>query len=273
MSRVAEAQDMPQPSVSVVLAKLRAHFGDQLFVRTGQTMQPTNRATQIFKAIDPALSVIAQVSREMPVFIPATAVRRFRVAIADGGKLILLPKLLHKLEAEAPNVTIEVIATGFDTSDSLESGDVDLSIGLMQPRKPSLFSQVLFEDGLGCIVSLQMGSRRLTRTQVCAAGHVMVEVKGTSTGIVAKALENAKITPRIAAVVPTYFGVAEAVAQTNLIAIVPLRMAEVLSVDHPIKVLALPFKSPMYKVNQHWHRRMHEDAGHKWLRQQIFELF
>ena len=44
LTRAAEALDTTQPSVSKILARLRAHFGDPLFVRNGQAMNPTAKA-------------------------------------------------------------------------------------------------------------------------------------------------------------------------------------------------------------------------------------
>lgn len=273
VSRAAEALDLPQPSVSIALARLRTHYGDPLFVRTGQTMQPTARSIKLFDPIEHALSLIDHASRETPEFTPATAARRFRLAVADGGKHVVLPKLMQRLEATAPNVTLEVVNIAFDTPDVLESGDVDLAFGFMQARKPGLFHQVLFRDKFACIVSREKGPKRMSRAHFTSAGHVLVESKGTSTPIFTKALQKAKITPRIAMMVPTYFGVAEVVAQTSLIATMPFRMAEMLAADHAVRVLALPIENPAYDVSQHWHRRMHQDLGHKWLRQQIFDLF
>jgi DNA-binding transcriptional LysR family regulator len=41
VTAAAEALDLGQPAVSVALAKLRHHFGNPLFVRTSNGMEPT----------------------------------------------------------------------------------------------------------------------------------------------------------------------------------------------------------------------------------------
>ncbi len=273
VSRAAEALDLPQPSVSITLAKLREHYSDPLFVRTGQTMQPTQRATKLFAPIEQALRLLDHADRETPEFEPATATRRFRLALADGAKPVVPPKLMRRLEAVAPNVTLEIVHIASDTPDALENGDVDLAFGFMPTRKPGLFHQVLFQDRFVCLVSRDKGPRRISAAYFSAAGHILVESRGTSSPIFTKALQQAGLAPKVAMAVPSYFGVAEVVAATGLIATMPYRMANVLAKGHAVRVLSLPIENPVYDVSQHWHRRMHQDQGHKWLRQQIFELF
>ena len=41
LTKAAEILEVNQPTVSKMLARLRAHFGDPLFVRVGLSMQPT----------------------------------------------------------------------------------------------------------------------------------------------------------------------------------------------------------------------------------------
>jgi DNA-binding transcriptional LysR family regulator len=72
---------------------------------------------------------------------------------------------------------------------------------------------------------------------------------------------------------PDALGLAEVVAGTQLVALIPEKMARMLAVDRPLVVLPIPLKMDPYTVSQHWHRRNHHDAGHRWLRQSIADLF
>jgi DNA-binding transcriptional LysR family regulator len=78
VSRVAEALAAAQPSISIALSRLREHFGDPLFVRSGQTMQPTARASMLTNPIHDALRILDHAAEEVPVFAPESAERRFR---------------------------------------------------------------------------------------------------------------------------------------------------------------------------------------------------
>src|SRR5580692_6384918 len=47
ITRAAQILDTTQSSVSKILAKLRVHFGDPLFVRVGLSLRPTPRAIEL----------------------------------------------------------------------------------------------------------------------------------------------------------------------------------------------------------------------------------
>jgi hypothetical protein len=40
-----------------------------------------------------------------------------------------------------------------------------------------------------------------------------------------------------------------------------------------VQVLEPALALPSYKVKQHWHERFHHDAGNRWLRQTMMQLF
>ena len=70
----------------------------------------------------------------------------------------------------------------------------------------------------------------------------------------------------IALEVSSYFAVGVTVAQTDLIAVVPSRLAAQLAATGRVKVYELPITSPAFQVRQYWHSRNHNDAGNQWIR-------
>lgn len=58
VTRTATLLKVGQPAVSGSLARLRSHFGDSLFIRTGRGMRPTGRAVEIAENLTPALGRI-----------------------------------------------------------------------------------------------------------------------------------------------------------------------------------------------------------------------
>jgi DNA-binding transcriptional LysR family regulator len=40
----------------------------------------------------------------------------------------------------------------------------------------------------------------------------------------------------------------------------------------PVKEIELPFRPPHIQVQQYWHRRMQNDAAHRWLRGIFYEV-
>ena len=49
VTKVSRALDLPQPTVSRWFARMRASFGDPMFVRTRHGMEPTSAAVACFR--------------------------------------------------------------------------------------------------------------------------------------------------------------------------------------------------------------------------------
>lgn len=61
VSRAAILMKVGQPAVSGSLARLRSHFDDPLFLRTGRGVRPTGKAVEIAENLMPAFSCIEAV--------------------------------------------------------------------------------------------------------------------------------------------------------------------------------------------------------------------
>jgi DNA-binding transcriptional LysR family regulator len=275
VSRVAEALAAGQPSISIALSRLREHYGDPLFVRSGQTMQPTARASMLINPIHEALRLLDHAEEEVPAFSPERAERRFKLAIADGGKPVVLPPLARFLAETAPHISLDVRDITADTPEALEAGDIDLAFGFMTLRKQGLFHQGLFSERFCCLVRNDhpVVRTRFTLQMLQTVAIVQVAGTGNSFPLLASSLGRARVTPKVAILMPDALGLAEVVAGTQHVALIPERMARALAADRPLVVLPLPIKMETYTVSQHWHRRNHHDAGHRWLRQCIADLF
>lgn len=275
VSRVAEALSAGQPSISVALSRLREYYGDPLYVRSGQTMQPTARAAALIGPIHDALRLLDRAEGEQPLFFPDRAERRFKLAMADAGKPVVLPPLARFLSETAPHISVEVCGLTSDTPEALEAGDIDLAFGFMRLRKQGLFRQGLFTERFCCLVRNDHPVVRthLTLQMLASVPIVMVAGTGTSSSLLASALSRARVTPKVAMQMPDSLGLAEVVAGTHLLALLPERVALALAADRPLVVLPIRMKMELYTVSQHWHRRNHNDAGHRWFRQSIAALF
>ena len=66
LTRAAQILDTTQPTVSKILTKLRAHFGDPLFVRVGLSMHPTPKAIELAQPLKELLRTSADTHRRPP---------------------------------------------------------------------------------------------------------------------------------------------------------------------------------------------------------------
>src|SRR5262245_49628149 len=109
-TRVADQLRITQPAVSAALRQLRDYFGDPLFVRSGNLLQPTPFALSLDGSLKTVLHHEARVTRMRPETQLANYGRVVRMAVSDFVSVVLLAPLLRRLSTEAPLVTTELVS-------------------------------------------------------------------------------------------------------------------------------------------------------------------
>jgi DNA-binding transcriptional LysR family regulator len=274
VTRAAENLELGQPAVSIALAKLREHFGDPLFVRISNAMEPTPLALELEQPVRQALNAMDRVYGHRAVFDPASSERNFCISMSDISQLVLLPKLWAHLRRSSPGVHIEIVPLSEDTAGMLETGEADLALGFMPQLEAGFYQQALFRQRYVCVASTEHPRIRdtLSLAQYEAEEHAVVTSSGTGHLILDKEIARQGIDRRIALRVPNYLGIAFVIEQTDMLVTIPERLAEVLEGRGKFRAHLLPFEMPDYAVKQHWHERYHHDPGNRWLRQLISDL-
>jgi DNA-binding transcriptional LysR family regulator len=267
VTRAADAVGLSQSSVSVVLSQLREHYGDPLFVRTSDGMKPTPRAEQLVPPVRQALQMLEQSLVPTAEFVPKDVARTFRISMTDVGQKTLLPRVLARVLQLSPNSGIEVANISHDTGRQLASGEVDLAMGFVEHLQAGFYRQKLFDEGFACIAARHHPRivDRITLAQLQQERHVKVLVSATAHKIVDRTLERLRVRRSFAATVPSFLALGQMVASTELLAIVPLRLAAIFAAEGRIKIVAPP-------VNQFWHDRYHRDPANVWLRSVAYEI-
>lgn len=270
----AEALGLPQPAVSIALGKLRAHFGDPLFVRVGALMEPTPLARELQPQMRQALAALDAAFGHRSGFDALTTTRHFVVGMSDISQIVLLPQLWARLRAEAPGVAVEAQALSPQTPQQLETGEADLAIGFLPQLDAGFYQQQLFAQRYVCLVRRRHPRIRgkLDRARFEAEGHIVVSGAGTGHGLAERELERQGIRRRIALRIPNYTGLPYLIEGTELIATVPLRLAEVIVQRGHCRMFEPPLRLPGYDIKLHWHERLHHDPGHRWMRSVITGL-
>jgi DNA-binding transcriptional LysR family regulator len=277
----ASTLSLTQSAVSNQLARLRDAFDDPLFVRTSEGMVPTPRAMAIAEPIRKSLVSIRLCLEEQLGFDPATSDRTFKIYMSDVGQLVFLPRLLERIAKVAPKVNIHTVqvppARLRDLA--LESGEVDLAAGYFEDFDGSFRQQLLFEEHyvgmvrcghptIGDKLPLEvfLATPQLVY-QPTGGGHVQQE------SAVAHALAAHDVPRRVAVRAAHSMGVASIVSTTDLLVIVPSRLAAACRELADVRILSLPVDIPKFQIKQHWHERFHHDPGNCWLRGLVAELF
>jgi DNA-binding transcriptional LysR family regulator len=267
--------NLSQPSISIRLSHLRRHFGDPLFVRTSEGMMPTPRMEDLLPAISEALALLGAKGQGSAEFTPSTSSRTFRFSLSNIGQMVIFPQLLNMFEKLAPALSMETLDLDQRTGRLLEAGEVDIAIGFTSELHAGFYQQRLFTEYYACIV--REGHPRirtkLTRQQFLDEAHVTVVSPGTGYWLLDKALEDQGIRRAIKVRVPSFLGLAQIIHSTDLLAVVPARLAQTFSASGKIRTFKIPVPTPSYEVKQYWHERYHLDPANRWIRRVIFDTF
>ncbi|MEX5509517.1 LysR substrate-binding domain-containing protein [Pseudomonas paralactis] len=266
VTRAAERLHLSQPAVSHALARLRDMLGDPLLVRQGGALVPTARALELAAPLAQALGQV-QALLAPNRFDPASAKRRFRVAMSDYSAAILLPGLVRILRNEAPGIDLQIIqASREGMVDGVLNGDLDLAAGVFPDMPAELRTTALFEEHYTCLVdrhSLAPGGV-LDLPTYLSRPHVLLEMRGSGTPEIERALSAIRERRHVAISLP-HCGVApQLIKGTDLILTVSSR--GLLNIDHQqLLTVPPPFHIPSFAFELAWHMRRGGDAGLQWL--------
>lgn len=275
VTKASERLGISQPSMSHVLGKMRKAFGDPLFVRVKNEMQPTPRALSITGPIHQTLELARNQIFRRQVFVPAQENRTFTLCMTDLGAACYMPRIVNAVVKEAPNVRIRTISPTLEhQTESLESGAVDLAIGYFPDiTTAGVFQQHLLSNtGFICIANTRnpyMEDGVCTMDAFLRTPHVSVRTEGRSQEVIEQAMSRLGIKRRVMLTVPHYLSLLTLVANTDLMAIIPKDLEPAFRAQKSIAVYPLPFPSPHVEIKQIWHQKFHFDAASQWIRERV----
>ncbi|SEM21703.1 transcriptional regulator, LysR family [Pseudoxanthomonas sp. GM95] len=268
----ARALGLSPSAMSRALTRLRETTGDALLVRAGREMVRTPYADSIRERTHAAVQDARAVLHPPPAELDlATLQRRFTLRTNEGFVEAFGPRLIRAVAAVAPGVQLRFVHKARKSATPLREGQVDLEIGVLDAMGPEVRVQALFRDRFVGVV--RTGHPLAAAAQVgveayLGFGHVVASRRGREHGPVDAALAALGLERRIAAVVPGFPAALAIARDSDLIALVPASYAQAQPqhASEGLHVFALPLALEGITVSQMWHPRLHDDAGHRWLR-------
>lgn len=281
LTRAARNLAMTQPAVSNALRRLRDTLNDELVVRAGYGVEPTPFATTVWPAVREALGGL-RAALAPSTFDPATAEVSFVVSMADTSATQLMPALIKRIEAEAPNVSLRILPlTTRDPRKALEDGELDMTIGYfpavmaeitlrgMQDGSPApIAAQRLYDGRYVCVMRRDhpLTWQTLSLDAYCEAHHLLVSFTGRPFGFVDEALASINRSRRIVLTVNQFFTAGQVVRNSDLLTVLPEHFVSATGFERELAIRPLPLEVPRFHVDLLWHRRRQHDPGHQWLR-------
>jgi DNA-binding transcriptional LysR family regulator len=274
-----KALALSQPATSNALARLRDFFEDELFVRAPSGLKPTRLCEQLAPAVLAQLLALETLVTGHEEFDPIRSDMQWRLSLSDLGEMLFLPELAGALRSQAPGARLSNISVAAnDVAAALETREIDLAIGILQPRHRGIRTELLFREHYVAMASPQWrpasgrSGRTLTPRQLAEASFVVAAPTATFHGSVEQMLVRMKLEERIVLRARHFGALPDLALNTDLLSIVPEMYARNLRQRYDFRVWGLP-GAPAYEVRLVWHRSTDKDPAHQWMRALVHRLF
>jgi DNA-binding transcriptional LysR family regulator len=289
VTRAGERLGLTQSAVSHALNRLRYALEDELFLRGPDGMMPTPRATEIWPDLRRGLLQL-QHALAPTEFVPAEAERTFNIGASSYTGEVLLPRFMKRVRATAPKIQINVRALEASVAEGLETGRVDLAIGVFGRMADTFARETLFEERMVWAIRADhpaakepMSHKALQKLPliVLAPGEEAIERERSGRLIERRALWDeltADQAPlgrgarqRVRAIVDNAHAVLAMIASSDLVALVPRRLALSRSESLGLKLLDLAEPSPAAALEMVWRADQTSHPAMSWLRSLLGE--
>lgn len=276
LGEAAEEIGLTQSAASHALARLRAELQDPIFIRTSEGMRPTAYGMRLAASVRDALESLRVGLDRHPEFEPRTSTRSFSVIMSDVSQMLYLPRLLSRITAEAPGVTVKVYPLPAKAPHLvLESGEIDLAVGAFSRLIAGCRQKRLYREHYVCVVRRDHPAfiTGMSVESFCRVPQAVVDPRGYVHERLDRWLAQQKVRRSVKLQVPYFMSLPLVIAQSDLLVVMAGRVAKAYAEMLPLKIMPPPVKLPTYDPRLFWHERFHRDPANRWLRNVYIELF
>lgn len=272
ITRSAERLNMTQSATSGILKRLRLYFDDELLVQVGRKMLPTPCALELQEPVRDVMLKIRSSIVNRQTFDPKLSKRHIRIISADFAITVLLSKVIHDLQEQAPGLSFEILNPYQQAENMLARGEVDFLLLPERYTSKEHPSEMLFAEEHVCVVwkDNPLVEDTINFEQYIDMGHVSVGFGSKrELSIEDWFMKQYDVQRRIEVISCDFNTLPQLVVGTNRIATMHKRLAEYYAQYLPLKVIPTPVKLPVMREHLQWHRVMENDPLHRWVREKI----
>lgn len=270
LTRAGDKTSMSQPAMSGALARLRSHFGDELLIREGRQYQLTPFAQRLLPDVRAALAQVERTLNARQPFDPATSSRTFSLVLSDYAVSVLVDPLLRIVHDAASGIGLRLNPIPPDMEEN-DRGLLqnDLLIAPAGYRFPGE-SEAVFRDRYVCIAdpaNPRLRDGRLSLEDIGALPHAVPTFGQSEHPSAAdRALEKLQVPRHVQVATEGWMSLPFVVPGTDLVAIIPERLARRVAAAVGVTVCELPFGTVELVENAWWHPTRTVDPALRWLR-------
>ncbi|MBZ9922455.1 LysR family transcriptional regulator [Mesorhizobium sp. BR1-1-7] len=272
VARAATRLRLSPSAMSRTLARLRAATGDPLLVRAGRGLVPTPRAQELRQKVGRVVQDAETLLRPARLLDLPGLGRTFTLRTNESFVEEFGPRLIARIEADAPGVRLRFAPKSDKDMASLREAAIDLEVGVAGESGPEVRIQALFRDRfIGAVRNDHpLGQGAMTPERYAAGRHINVSRRGRETGPIDEALSRLGL-QRTVVCMASGFSAALAMARaSDLIASVPERHTQ--GARAGMQSFSLPVDIPAVTISMLWHPRLDADPAQRWLRSCVREI-
>jgi DNA-binding transcriptional LysR family regulator len=271
VTRAAERLFLSQPAMSGILSRLRNAFGDELLVRVGRNLEPTDFAVSIAERVHSCVLELEDLLEDSRVFDHTSERRAFRISASDYSTLLLFSPVVRMLLDVAPGMSAHFLRLDRTASERLGDGSVDFVI-LPAEIEPGLPSTPLFDDTWVCAAWAEHPSlgEHLTIDEFLSHPHMSLNIADPGHVSVAdEFLARSGHERNIVASTESFTAAPFLLRGTPLLTVLPRRLGEHMQSAAEVRLLELPFEVPPLREKLVWNPRFTASPGHTWMRELV----
>jgi DNA-binding transcriptional LysR family regulator len=287
-TRAGSRLGLTQSAISHALNRLRYVLQDELFVRSPDGMQPTERAAEIAPRLRQGLLQL-QLALTPSEFSAERSDRRFTITCTEYAGAVLMPTLIARLREAAPYTSLNVLPSNLGVAETLRSGRADLAIGSFRRVPDWAASEKLLQETRVWVLSSDnpAAGDELTLDRLVELPHLVVAATGedenaiegyvidhglerlvtrSDAGLLQGALAARGLRRNVAVTTPHLLAAVATVSQSDIAALLPRRLAMALMGRYRLALFEPPYPSPPFELMSLWHREHGDQAAVLWLR-------
>lgn len=275
VTRAAARIGIGQSAMSSSLARLRLLFGDELLTRAPEGMRPTPRALALAEPVRTLLRQVQSLVRRDAVFDPRTVTRTFTIGLPDSAEVLLGPRLLAYLRAEAPGISLLLRSIDrIRILQELDADRVDLGIGFFTEGQTHHKRRLLYRDNYLCMFNADLVgiTPPISLADYVRFPHILTSLKETAHGVVDDALAKRGLSRTLAVTTPRFLAVPFLVRSAPVITTMHARLATFFAGALGLSVSPAPVELEDVAISMLWHASYDDDPAHRWLRATILRL-
>lgn len=274
ITHAAARLGISQPALSARLARLRALFGEPLFVPSphGRGVLPTPRA----EALRPQVAAVLQgisAMLEPTTFDAQNSSRTFVIALHENPALMLGAELQNQIGTLAPGIRLRFALPEIQKLPAqMESGEVDIYVGVDAGAHDAWVRRKLFDDEYATAQRKghPRGTGALDLDSYCALSHLVVSSEGDPfAGFVDQNLAGLGRQRSVVMSTQSYAVAPAIVAGTDLLCTLPKRMLQRFAQTLDLFPPPLPLQPIV--IGMYWHPKNGQDPANVWLREQLLQ--